>query len=58
MGYGKLGKGKGIFSGEGQEALKEELTKKHSKILLSQNANAPQNFIDYVTKTKELQMVA
>lgn len=61
LGYGKLGKGEGIFSAKGQEALEKELLNKHSKILLDQRRakfGENQTVLDFLTQNEELKLVA
>lgn len=60
LGYGKLGKGEGLFSAKGQEALKEQLINKHSKILLEQRKNLSENpsVLEFLTQNQELRLAA
>lgn len=52
LGYGKLGKGKGLFSAEGQEALRESLRGKYNIPL---NKTAPKDIMEAVTQAKEIE---
>ena len=56
MGYGGLGKGKGIFTSEGQAALQKKLIEKYNNSPLNfRNIEQNGNLMDIVVKSQELQ---
>jgi hypothetical protein len=56
MGYGGLGKGKGIFTSEGQAALQKRLIEKYNNSPLNfRNIEQNGNLMDIVVKSQELQ---